>query len=189
MRWFYLSVFHSDYLGDRIDGMEFWNISDHPEVRDGLRELYISAFPANERIPFRRMIKGYPGKESSLVSVRMDGRQVGLFHIVWDDRMLFLFYLAVESDFRCKGLGGEILEHVCSLTGLPVMLNIERTDPDVNDIKARRRGFYIRHGFRDTGYVISDEQGEFHAMCRGKFDPAHYSEFMGLFGNFTITKR
>ena len=168
--------------------MEFWSISEHPEVRDELRGLYLSAFPDYERIPFRRIIQGYRGKESSLVSVRMDGRQVGLFHIVWDDRMMFLFYLAVEPDVRCNGLGGEILEHVCSITDLPVILNIERTDPDVDDMKARRRGFYIRHGFRDTRYILSDEQGEFHAMCRGSFDLSHYSDFMRLFGNFTISK-
>lgn len=71
-----------------------------------------------------------------------DGRLVG-FVTYWSfDACSYIEHLAVAKSWRCKGIGGQLLERVAS-QGKPVLLEVEPPDDEVT---RRRVDFYHRHG-------------------------------------------
>ncbi len=151
---------------------------------DEAAAIYESSFPEAERIPMDEIVGGYEGLESRFEAVYDDGTLSCIVFTVSDGSLLFLYYLATRSDLRSKGIGGRVLEEVYSRGGLPMVLNVELVDPSFDDheIRARRRDFYLRHGFADTGRVLVDEQGSFNVLCRGEFDADRYLRFLNSFG-------
>ena len=150
-------------------------------------DLYTEAFPPVERIPLRKLIRrGYDFEGA------YEGEElVGLYCTVPGDGMTFLFYLAVRKDLRGRGYGSEILRKVCEDSSVSVVLNIEYTGEDTpeDDGKLRRKVFYLRNGFTDSGYVLEDEQGRFNVLSDGEFDAGRYSDLLSGIGRGIILTR
>jgi len=130
------------------------------------------------------MIIGYPGKESCLMSVVRFDTLVGMYYTLSDENLLFIFYLAVSQKYRNSGIGSLIMEHICKNVEKPILLNIERVPEHTKETneKVRRKRFYQQQGFEDTGWILTDSQGEFNVMCRGKCSGKLYLNFLNSFG-------
>ena len=105
-----------------------------------VRRLYLSAFPKIERHPVME-----------------------LFSASSKGRAEFLLYFAVDESKRNKGYGSAILDSIRKrYEGKDVVLLIEslHEECDNMDIRIRRKGFYLRNGFRDTGLIQSSCGGE-----------------------------
>jgi GNAT superfamily N-acetyltransferase len=73
---------------------------------------------------------------------------------------LFVDYLLVDSSIRGKGIGSKVLRKL-QQRKLPIILEVEESDPSQPDTIARRR-FYGRHGFKfspGVQYRRKDKQG------------------------------
>jgi len=164
--------------------LEFVRIYEGSQCFDEAVAIYESSFPEAERIPVDEIIRGYDGLDCRFEAVYDDGMLSCIVFTVSDGSLLFLYYLATRADLRSKGIGGRVLETVYARGGLPMALNVELVDPSYEDheIRARRRDFYLRHGFSDTGRVLVDEQGSFNVLCRGEFDADRYLRFLNSFG-------
>ena len=119
-------------------------------VLDDARELYLSAFPDDERIPFDTLLRmtGDPGCRFLWMSV--DGRFSGIAYTVETDDLVFLLYLAVSPGARCGGLGSDALWLVkCGCRGRRLFLNVEPVDEPADNMgqRLRRTRFYERNGF------------------------------------------
>lgn len=116
-----------------------------------VRELYESAFPAAERVPFETLVKTC--ENGARFTQYRNDELLGLSYIIELDRALFLFFLAVNESHRGGGIGGAILDSIISASNKPIILDIEETSnlPET-DVRVRRKNFYLRHGFSDTGF-------------------------------------
>lgn len=155
---------------------------------DGIVRIYESSFPERERVPLDLLI----GDDDTVFdAVYDDDRLVGLACVVIDAELTFLFYLAVDGGCRSKGIGGRILDDICERYCEPVILNIELVDGscDDRDTRIRRQSFYFRHGFRDTGRILEDDQGSFNILCRGIYDEDGYNRFLRTsdYGTYRIS--
>lgn len=159
---------------------------DMPDL-DKVMDIYESSFPEKERASIDELINGYDSKTSRFEAVYLKGEITSIVFTVSDSRIVFLYYLATKEKCRSKGIGGRILDELCARSNLPMILNVEHVDQSFEDyeIRKRRYDFYIRHGFSDTGRVLSDEQGTFNVLCKGKFDESHYLDFLNSFGGET----
>ncbi|MGN1044533.1 MAG: GNAT family N-acetyltransferase [Candidatus Methanomethylophilaceae archaeon] len=169
--------------------MEYRRIETADDIPDGLRELYESSFPETERVPLVSLLSGPEGTHASLVSVTDGSDIVGMYSVIRDRDMTFLFYLAVSEKDRCRGIGSRILEHIVSHDPNPVVLNIELTADGLppTDGRVRRMGFYLRNGFTDTRRVLHDEQGSFNILSNGTFDEQRYIGLMDSLGEGLCT--
>ena len=168
--------------------MRYVGITEDMPGYDGVVGIYESSFPERERIPLDMLI----GDDGTVFdAVYDDDELVGLTCVVIDEKLTFLFYLAVDERYRSKGIGGRILDDICGRYREPVILNIDLVDVpcDDCDVRMRRRSFYLGHGFRDTGRVLEDDQGSFNILCKGIYDEREYDRFLGTsdYGTYRIS--
>lgn len=131
-----------------MNGLELLPLD--PSVEDEARELYLSAFPVRERIPFDTLLRMAEGPDCRFLWMSVDGRFSGLVYLVESERLVFLMYLAVSPGSRCSGLGSDAVWLVkCGCGGRRLFLNIEPTDEPAENIgqRLRRTRFYERNGF------------------------------------------
>ena len=151
---------------------------------DEIERIYVDSFPAEERVPLDSLLSAPEGVQSDLMAVKIGEDVVGMCCVIRNDRLTFLFYLAVSDKCRNLGLGQTILEHVRSTYASPIFLNIELVSEDLpqTDIRVRRRSFYRRNGFSDTGMVLCDGQGEFNILSDSEADVEEYGRFLESLG-------
>ena len=94
--------------------------------------------------------KAKSGKASFYASVD-NGEFVGFAYVIQSDKMVYVFFLAVEEDKRGMGYGSKILAKIKEMyPDKTVTLEIEDTakkDADNYDERIKRLEFYKRNGF------------------------------------------
>ena len=117
---------------------------------DTLHDIYLEAFPPEERRPWDD-IAGDRGPR--LLAIVADGKPAGLLTHWRLGTFEYIEHLAVDSALRSAGIGSVALDMFVAAAGMPVVLEVEK--PASSVIAARRVGFYSRHGFRviSTTYI------------------------------------
>lgn len=141
------------------------DIHQDKTLRKKVKELYYSAFPKAERIPWWILWLSSRRKDID-VWAYLDGEIfAGLTVTVATDEMYFLYYLATEETLRSKGYGSAILSAIKEEYD-QVVLNMEPLDPAADNILQRKRrfAFYKRNGFCDTGYHVWEVGGKFRIL-------------------------
>lgn len=126
-------------------------------------KLYLSAFPKIERHTLRELFSASARGDAEFLRFSENGRFIGLAYMIVRGDVAFLLYFAVEENKRSKGHGSAILEAIKDrYDGKDVVLLIESLHEECGnmDIRVRRRGFYLRNGFHDTGLIQSSCGGE-----------------------------
>jgi len=119
-------------------------ISNAVELEE-IRNLYISAFPAEERREFRELTEILQLIECGIDLVLVSGGKIAGFCIVWDFEIFaFIEHFAIDNNLRGLGIGEGVLILLRKI--YPVILL--ETELPVNEISQRRVKFYQRNGFR-----------------------------------------
>lgn len=121
-----------------------------PFMTEPVRQLYLSAFPPEERRPLHLLEHMVSSSDApvSLFVAESEGKFAG-FITLWqlDDSLFYVEHFATVPSLRGRGLGAAILADLRRLLpeGTTVVLEVEKPD---NDMACRRIGFYTRSGFR-----------------------------------------
>lgn len=148
---------------------------DSPDI-PALEEINEEAIPECERNSFIDLMN----TGASVLGIYEDG-PVGFMVIREYKSIIYLAYLAVNSTLRSKGIGGRALEELVS-NNAAHMIVVEYEAPNPaspeNELNIRRKGFYKRNGFCETGYFTFYDDTEFEIGCAGKeFDVEMFGEF------------
>lgn len=122
-------------------------INSENSLIDNIRELYLDAFPPNERRDFDEFLRLLDDKSVpfTVAVLEEDGEFAGfLTYWAWDDFRYFEHF-AVAPEKRNGGKGGAFLRMMVENDRRPVVLEVERPD---DEMAVRRIGFYQRNGFR-----------------------------------------
>lgn len=124
--------------------------ADNTEVR----ELYESAFPKEERIPYDELIRLLGVMPIDFVTYYDGDRFVGLTMVLNRTDFNWGWYFAVKEELRGRGYGQQILTALMAkYADRQLVIDIEspeQTDCDNIEQRRRRYAFYKRNGFRDT---------------------------------------
>ena len=108
------------------------------------RNLYLSAFPPNERREFDELKKQIFNDECN-VNLILAGEKVAGFVILWNfTDFIFLEHFAIEPGLRGLGIGENTLAEIMALYQKNIIFE---TEPPANEMARRRIGFYERNGF------------------------------------------
>lgn len=107
-------------------------------------ELYLSAFPENERRSLDYHTETMTKKQFHCDVVLDSDEPIGI--LFWWNLSDFIFveHLATSPKVRGKGYGNKILEELISSSKKPILLEVEHPE---NELSRRRIGFYERTGF------------------------------------------
>lgn len=128
--------------------------------------LYSAAFPETEKIPLRNLRRTF-GRGGILRLFFDNDRYVGLCYTFEVNGVIFLVYLAVRDDLRSLGYGSEILEYMASEKKNKKMFLVVEQEcgtPAEIKLKHRRKEFYRRNGWKDTGCKLLSDGYYFDSM-------------------------
>lgn len=112
----------------------------------------------------RRQAEGYGAYDAYV----KDGMVVGITYRCYYPDVTYLLYLAVRKDLRCRGFGQEVLKTVMGQEKVPMMLDVEsvlETQEEDIQLRIRRKNFYLRNGWKDTGHVLCDDGGYYDVLA------------------------
>ena len=121
-----------------------------------LRQLYETAFPEGEQIPYDELIQLLELMDIDYTAYYEGDMLVGLTMVLRLPRYNWGWYFAVREELRGKGYGQGILTAVLDKyrTEHPFIIDIEspmQPDAPNPEQRKRRHAFYLRNGLRDTG--------------------------------------
>lgn len=137
-----------------------------------IKEIYETSFPKNEKFPF--WVLKQCAKENN---VRLDSiidhntnKIIGMNFLISYDDIVYLMYVAIDKKYRNKGFGSLVLRDlILRQADTSILLCIEKPSIcDKEDIKARRKDFYLRNGFYETGYFIKDSGVDYDFLSSSK---------------------
>lgn len=117
-----------------------------------IKKLYIDAFPENERFSFSMMIKNENGHYETFAFYQ-DDVFCGFAILLNSLDISHIIYLATLPELRGKGLGAKALGAISRIkSSMRIIVDIERELPGnpENELRRRRKNFYLRNGYRET---------------------------------------
>ncbi|MBR5872329.1 MAG: GNAT family N-acetyltransferase [Oscillospiraceae bacterium] len=145
-----------------------------------IKKLYIESFPENERFSFSMMIKNEKGCYETFGFYNNDVF-CGFAILLNSLDISHIIYLATLPEMRGKGLGAKALAAIGRIkSGMRIIVDIEREVPDCeeNEIRRRRKNFYLRNGYSETEvrYRWQDEAYEI-LVAGGKLSNEDFGAF------------
>ena len=120
-----------------------------------LRRLYESAFPREERIPWEDLLRLVREMPLEFAEYREGAELLGITIVYPRTRLSWFWYFAVPEEKRGRGIGQRILAALLArYEGRSAVLDMEDpAQPGAPNVaqRRRRRDFYLRNGFRETG--------------------------------------
>ena len=135
--------------------------------------LFESSFADFEKIPFANLRRTF-GKGGVLRLFYDGDRFTGLCYTFERDSTVFLVYIATLPELRGHGYGSEILGLTAEANkGKRLFLVLEKEEgtPEERKLKHRRKEFYHRNGWRDTGVDLLSDGYFFDSMYLGEYIP------------------
>ena len=173
--------------------LEFINAEKYKKQ---VRQLFISAFPREERPPMWMLIRRCRHGKAQFCAVLDGDRFVGLIYVIGNDRVKTLMFLAIAEDARDGGYGSEILRCVHQkYKNTKMFLNIEPLDKDAPnyDQRCRRKAFYNRNGMDLLDYQVREAGVTYEMLTYGEYvTKQEYEEVMTeMYGSllYKIIKR
>ena len=173
--------------------LEFINAEKYKKQ---VRQLFISAFPREERPPMWMLTRRCRQGKAQFCAVLDGDRFVGLIYVIGNDRVKTLMFLAIAEDARDGGYGSEILRFVHQkYKNTKMLLNIEPLDKDAPnyDQRCRRKAFYNRNGMDLLDYQVREAGVTYEMLTYGEYvTKQEYEEVMTeMYGSllYKIIKR
>ncbi len=161
------------------------DVKQAPAELAAVRRIYERAFPQEERMPFWMLRWRSRQKNVRLYGAYHGGALVAMAHLISDGSTAYLLYFAVEEHCRGQGVGSQVLSLLkARLQGQTILLCIEPEEPGAPNAaqRQRRRRFYARGGFRETGYQAREGAVVFDLLAYGP--PADKAAYLRLMRSF-----
>ena len=155
-----------------------------------VKKIYYDSFPKEERMPFPMMVFMTKITHTDFLAFYDKDTLCGFVYSATIDNITFITFLAVDKNMRSKGYGSEILKEMQSLyPNNKIVISIERCDVEATNIndRIRRKNFYLKNGYIDTGYLIELSKTEQEVIIKnGIFDKDELFNFFVKYSNGTM---
>lgn len=135
-----------------------------------VEQLYLAAFPEEERLPFWLMRCSTFFRGASLLAFYDGGAFVGFAYIIAQKAMAYIGFFAVAEHLRSHGYGTQMLDCIARhYPGKTLVLDIERVSKDAPNAAQRleRQEFYLRNGFESADCTCEIKGVTYEAFMRG----------------------
>ena len=152
---------------------------DAPEL-PALEAINREAIPESERNSLADLFATGEDGNLDILGIECDGAPAGFMAVRKHRDVRYLAYLAVRRDLRGRGIGSRALQALIEASsGCRVVVEYESPGASGEGQRARRRAFYRRNGFVETGWRTRYDGATFEIACAGlPFDPAAFGEFI-----------
>ena len=152
-------------------------------IKEDVSQLFLSAFPEDERPPLDAFLKSLEQKAVTLLAFYQQNTFVGFAYLAIYKDVCCIFFLAVSPTYRHQGIGGEILEIIKKeYKDYVLMLGYEEVDRKYSNYQERvlRRDFYRHHGFIDN-IIKTNEYGVIYETAYIGSHQVSFLEYLEIF--------
>lgn len=142
--------------------------SDSPEMRE-IIAINKEAFPSEEKQNVDEMLSFGCGWE--LLGFFRENRLIGFAIQIKNETTVYVMFFAIDRELRGQGLGSKAIRALTEHNGdLQVVLDFEIPLPEFANYeqRVRRKAFYLRNGFHETGRYTIMNGGWFEVVCAGE---------------------
>lgn len=142
------------------------------------------AFPDSERMSFDEFFDFASDTNTDVLGIYDDGKPVGFVVVLKNEKCGYIYYLAIDCHMRSKGYGGATIKKLMEVySKLQLVLDFEVIDENAenNEQRIRRKKFYLRNGFHETGNytILSNER--FEVVCnRGELCKEEFKDLIHI---------
>ncbi len=128
------------------------------------------AFPDYERMSFDKIFELASDTNTDVLGIYDGDLPIGFTVLLKNSECGYIYFLAIDSCTRSKGYGSEAIKKLIQMySDIQIVLDFEEIDDKAenNAQRIRRKGFYLRNGFHETGNytILNDER--FEVVCTG----------------------
>lgn len=143
-----------------------------PECADieNFERINNEAFPDYERMSKEETFALAADTDTDVLGIYSEEKMVGFAVLLKNEECAYLYYIAIDRNMRSKGYGGETLKSIIEMyPQLQIILDFEEIDTDAENIaqRQRRKAFYLKNGFRETGRFTLLNGYRFEVVCSG----------------------
>ncbi|WP_304678086.1 GNAT family N-acetyltransferase [uncultured Limosilactobacillus sp.] len=151
-----------------------------------INHVYQTVFPKNERLPLSFLQMRAKAGKAEFCSIYDQHEWVGFFYTVFDQRIAYIFFLAIDPYCHSKGYGSATLTAIKKrYSNKLIMLSTERIDPAAtnNRQRIRRHQFYAKNGFVKTGfYTVEKDEEKFDLLSQqSTINPQLFQQLMNRY--------
>ena len=148
-----------------------------------IKRVYNTVFPQNELLPLSLLKMRAKAGKAEFCSIYNEEKWVGFFYTVYNKRMAYIFFLAIDPRYHSQGFGSAVLDMLKGrYAGKQITLSAERPDPQApnNEQRLRRHRFYAKNGFGKTGlYTVEKDNEKFDLLSiQSSVNPQFYQQLM-----------
>ena len=155
------------------------------DIIKDVSDLFLSAFPEEERPPLDVFLKSLKQKEITLLAFYQESTFIGFAYLAIHKDICCLFFFAVEESYRHQGYGGQILEILKNdYQDYVLLVCYEEVDKKYENYEERvlRKAFYYKHGFIDN-IIKTNEYGVIYETA---YIGSHFISFSDYFMIFKL---
>ena len=145
--------------------IRFEKIDENTKNLEDIKQLYMDAFPFDERIPFYIMVSVGNDRGVEFLSIYDDDTWLGFIHTLVGEKLSYIFYFAIDGSLRQSGYGSKIIREYKKIHP-KLSLAIEPIEEDSDNIKQRKKrlAFYEKNGFETLDTRVVEMGVEFELM-------------------------
>ena len=145
--------------------IRFEKIDENTKNLEDIKQLYMDAFPFEERIPFYIMVLVGNDRGVEFLSIYDDDTWLGFIHTLVGEKLSYIFYFAIDGGLRQSGYGSKIIREYKKIHP-KLSLAIEPIEEDSDNIKQRKKRleFYEKNGFETLDTKVVEMGVEFELM-------------------------
>lgn len=144
---------------------------DPAAANEDVRRLYETAFPKEEQIPWKDLMRLMKTMSLDFTVYYEDENLVGFTIVYPRPQFNWFWYFAVPEELRGQGIGQRILTQLIEkYKGKSNILDMESPEQvcENSEQRKRRHAFYLRNGFRNTGVGKSFKGIDYTIMMNGE---------------------
>lgn len=157
-------------------------ITENSRYWEEINRLAKEAFPPEEYLAPVKLVKMTEIDQVDFLALSEDGLFVGFMVVKIYKNLAYLFFLAIEPSFRSKGYGSRAIETLkAQYPGKKQIVDFEMIDENAgnNEQRKKRRNFYLRNGYKETGLFLSYFGVDYEVFCMDNdFNAEEFKEMM-----------
>ena len=150
--------------------IELIRLNSDNQDRKYFEKINNESFPPSERMSFDKIFDFASYTNTDILGIYDDGNPIGFTVILQNEECGYVYYIAIDSHIRSKGYGSAAIQKIMEeYSELQLILDFEviNENAENNEQRIRRKNFYLKNGFHETGNytILSDEF--FEVVCNG----------------------
>ncbi len=138
--------------------------------RKYFEQINEEAFPLSERMSFDEIFDFASNTNTDVLGIYDEKIPVGFAVLLKNAECGYVYFIAIDHRMRSNGYGSSAMQKMMEVyPELQLVLDFEVIDENAenNEQRLRRKNFYLRNGFHETGNYTMLQDEQFEVVCSG----------------------